>query len=114
MSACLGKRTQAASPPRWCACTAPVGGGTLSRGCEVPSWPLPFMVLAVEQPIEDLAQRADVVQVVQDDDQGHVHSVVLTVALIGKVGQVRCHSAADGLAYWLEDNGNGTLVMMRQ
>jgi hypothetical protein len=46
------------------------------------------MVLAVEQPIEDLAQRADMMEVIQDDDKGHVHSIVLTVALISKVGQV--------------------------
>lgn len=46
------------------------------------------MVLAVEQPIEDFAQRADMMQVVQDDDERHVHSVVLTGALVGKVGQV--------------------------
>lgn len=46
------------------------------------------MVLAVEQPIEDLAQRADMMQVVQDDDEGQVHSVVLTGALVSKVGQV--------------------------
>lgn len=46
------------------------------------------MVLAVEQSVEDLAQRADVMQVVQDDDERHVRSVVLTGALVGKVGQV--------------------------
>lgn len=46
------------------------------------------MVLAVEQPIEDLAQGADVMQVVQDDDEGHVRSIVLAGALVSKVGQV--------------------------
>lgn len=62
-------------------------------------WPLPSVVLAVEQPVEDLAQRADVVQVVQDDDKGHVRSVVLTGALVGKVGQV--------LAQFLHRPGEG-------
>lgn len=60
----------------------------LPGNAEVQKGPLPFVVLAVKQPIEDLAQRADVMQVVQDDDERHVHGVVLTVALIGKVGQV--------------------------
>lgn len=46
------------------------------------------MVFAVKQPVEDLAQRADVVQVVQDDHQRHIHSVVLAVALVGQVGQI--------------------------
>lgn len=46
------------------------------------------MVFAVKQPVEDLAQGAHVVQVVQDDDQRHVHSVVLAVALVGQVGQI--------------------------
>lgn len=46
------------------------------------------MVLAVEQPVEDLAQGTNMMQVVQDDDERHVHCIVLTVALIGKVGQV--------------------------
>lgn len=46
------------------------------------------MVLAVEQPVEDLAQGADMMQVVQDDDQRHVHSVVLAGALVGEVGEV--------------------------
>lgn len=46
------------------------------------------MVLAVEQPVEDLAQGADVMQIVQDDDERHVHGVVLAGALVGEVGQV--------------------------
>lgn len=58
------------------------------RDHELWSWPLPFVVLAVEQPVEDLAQRAGMVQVVQDDDQRRVHGVVLAGALVGKVGQV--------------------------
>lgn len=61
------------------------------------------MVLAVEQPIEDLAQRADVMQVVQDDDEGQVHSVVLTGALVSKVGQV--------LAQFLQTPGKNKWVM---
>lgn len=28
------------------------------------------------------------VQVVQDDDERHIHSVVLAVALVGQVGQI--------------------------
>lgn len=63
-------------------------GGPPPRDLEIWSWPLPFMVLAVEQPVEDLAQRADVMQVVQDDDERHVYSIVLTGALVSKVGQV--------------------------
>lgn len=46
------------------------------------------MVFAVKQPVEDLSQRADVVQVVQDDDERHIHSIVLAVALVGQVGQI--------------------------
>lgn len=46
------------------------------------------MVLAVEQPVEDLAQGADVMQIVQDDDKRHVHGVVLAGTLVGEVGQV--------------------------
>ena len=49
---------------------------------------LPFVVLAVEQPVEDLAQGADVMQIVQDDDKRHVHGVVLAGTLVGEVGQV--------------------------
>lgn len=63
-------------------------GGHAPGNHEVWNWSLPFMVLAVEQPIKDLAQRADVMQVVQDDDERHVHSIVLTGALVGQVGQV--------------------------
>lgn len=43
---------------------------------------LPFMVFAVKQSVEDLSQRAHVVQVVQDDDQWHLHGIVLAVTLV--------------------------------
>lgn len=49
---------------------------------------LPFVVLAVQEPIEDLSQGADMVQVVQDDHKRHLHSIVFTIALVGKVGEV--------------------------
>ena len=46
------------------------------------------MVLAVEEPVEDLAQGADVMQIVEDGDERHVRGVVLAGTLVGKVGQV--------------------------
>lgn len=46
------------------------------------------MVLAVEEPVEDLAQGADVMQIVEDDDKRHVRGVVLAGTLVGEVGQV--------------------------
>lgn len=51
-------------------------------------WSLPFVVLAVEQPVEDLTQGADMMQVVQDDDEWHVPSTIFTGTLVSKVGQV--------------------------
>lgn len=75
--------------PRPPVCSATSGTVTrFSGGPEFCKWPLPFVVLAVEQPVEDLAQGADMMQVVQDDDKGHVYRVVLAVALVGKVGQI--------------------------
>ena len=59
-----------------------------SAGDGRPEPPLPSAVFAVEQPVEDLAQGADVMQIVQDDDERHVHGVVLAGALVGEVGQV--------------------------
>lgn len=53
-----------------------------------PEPPLPPVVLAVEQPVENLAQGADVMQIVQDDDERHVHGIVLAGALVSEVGQV--------------------------
>lgn len=58
------------------------------RGPRGPEPPLPSVVLAVEQPVEDLAQGADVMQIVQDDDERHVHGIVLAGALVSEVGQV--------------------------
>ena len=53
-----------------------------------PEPPSPFVVLAVEQPVEDLAQGADVMQIVEDDDKRHVRGVVLAGTLVGEVGQI--------------------------
>lgn len=88
MAACLPRP---AHGPRAAGALCPSSthpAATVLRGHGGRSCPLPFLVLAVEQPVEDLAQGADVVQVVQDDDEGHVPSAVLTAALVGKVGQV--------------------------
>ena len=60
----------------------------LFRGPRPLEPPLPFVVLAVEEPVEDLAQGADVMQIVEDDDERHVRGVVLAGTLVGKVGQV--------------------------
>lgn len=51
-------------------------------------WVSPFVVLAVEEAVEDVAEGADVVQVVQDDHSGQLRVRVLRVALLGQRGQV--------------------------
>ena len=45
-----------------------------------------LLVLDAQEAVEDLGQRADVVQAVEDDDVGQVASALL--ALLGDVGQV--------------------------
>lgn len=48
----------------------------------------PFVVLAVEEAIEYVTERADVVKVVQDDHSGEFCVRLLGVTLFCQVGQV--------------------------
>lgn len=48
----------------------------------------PFVVLAVEESVEYVAEGADMVQVVQDDHSGELCVRLLGVALLCQVGQV--------------------------
>lgn len=48
----------------------------------------PFVVLAVEEAVEDVAERADVVEVVQDDHGGKLHVCLLGVTLLRQRAQV--------------------------
>lgn len=48
----------------------------------------PFVVLAVEEAIEYITERADVVKVVQDDHGGEFCVRLLGVTLLCQVGQV--------------------------
>lgn len=43
---------------------------------------LPFVVLAVQKSIKDLSQWADVMQIIQNDNERHVHGVIFTVTLV--------------------------------
>lgn len=48
----------------------------------------PFVVLAVEEAVENVTERANVVQVVQDDHSGELRVHPLRVALFCQGGQV--------------------------
>lgn len=48
----------------------------------------PFMVLAVEETVEYVTERADMVEVVQDDHSGELCVRLLRVTLFCQVGQV--------------------------
>lgn len=48
----------------------------------------PFVVLAVEEAVEYVAEGADMVEVVQDDHSGELCVHLLRVALLRQVGQV--------------------------
>lgn len=70
-----------------------------AQGCRVTPWiyhqfeipPFavsPFVVLAVEKAVENVAEGADVVEVVQDDHCGELCVCLLCVALLCQAGQV--------------------------
>lgn len=48
----------------------------------------PFVVLAVEEAVEYVAERADVVQVIQDDHMGELCVCPLRVTTLCQAGQV--------------------------
>ena len=56
----------------------------------------PFVVLAVEETVEDVTEGADVVEVVQDDHSGELCVRLLRVALLSQVGQVLTQILGEG------------------
>lgn len=49
---------------------------------------LPFVVFTVEETIEDITQRTHVVKIIQNDDNGELHTVIVSTALLSQVGKI--------------------------